>query len=106
MALIGKAHNEGPSRMASTMASRIAPLTTASGCLRNLRQASSHGEKCRARRRPGAAASPVSDSGIEPAIDDVCDEVEEDHETGEDERNGHDNRGVVGQDRADQQRSD
>src|SRR5215216_4432260 len=106
MSLIGTPQTSGAKRIASTMAVRIAPLATARRWRRNRLQASSQGEKRRAARSGGARASAESDARIEPAIKDICDQVEEDDETGEHEGHRHDDRRVVGEDRADQQGSD
>ena len=54
----------------------------------------------------GVPASAEGNAWVEPAIEDIGDQVEEDDEAGEHERHRHDDRRVVGEDRADQQRAD
>src|SRR5262245_48114447 len=98
MSLIGTDQTVVPSRMASTMAIRMTPLATARRWRLNRRQASSPGENRRPLARPPAPISVEGNARIEPAIEDVGDEVEEHHETGEDERHGHHDRCIVGED--------
>src|SRR5204863_1092896 len=86
ISLIGKLQRRGPSRIASTMAIRTAALTNARRWRRNRRHASRPGEKCRARAGTAAPASAEGNAWVEPAIDDIGDEVEEDDETGQHER--------------------
>src|SRR5690349_10250559 len=85
----------------------IMPITASRWRLKR-RHASAQGELLR-RRGAGAACmaagSAVADAGIEPAIEQVGDEVEGDHEAGEHERDGHDDRRVVALDGIDQQRA-
>ena len=57
----------------------------------------------RRRRRPD---QPIGDARVEPAIEQVRDQVEEDDEAGEDEGDGHDHGRVVGEHRVDEQRAD
>src|SRR5256885_12763807 len=93
------------------MRSTTAPVT-ASTWRRKRRQVSSAGEIERAVRGPAtvaaarAGASAERDTGVEPAIEDVCNEVEEDDETGDHEGDAHHDGSVVGQNRRDQQRAD
>src|SRR3984893_10169296 len=107
MALIGTRQKNGPKATASIISARIPILATASRCRRNRRQVSSASEGCRALRpAPPTPALAIRDARIEPAIEDISDQVEQDHKTGEHEGHGHDHRRVVGQNGADQQRSD
>src|SRR5688500_10520280 len=92
------------------ISSTTAPVT-ASTWRRKRRQVSSAGEIERALRSWAAAttvagASAERDAGVEPAIEDICNEVEEDDETGEHEGDAHHDGRVVGEDRGDQQRAD
>src|SRR6185503_5159577 len=89
------------------MRARITAPATARRWRRKRRQASAHGEWLRARRF-GAAPAPlaVRDPGVEPAIEDVGEQVEEDDQAREHEGHRHDHRRVVGEDRADQERAD
>src|SRR5262249_42770885 len=98
MSLIGTGHTVVPNRMASTMAIRMTPLATARRCRRNRRQASSPGENRRRLARVPERTSVEGNARIEPAIEDVSDEVEEHYETGEDERHGHHDGRIVGED--------
>src|SRR5471030_2260012 len=86
----------------------MAALTTASLWRRKRRHASCVGEKRCALSLAAAAegASAESNAGVEPAIEHICNEVEEDDETSEHEGDGHHDGRVVGQDRGDQQRAD
>src|SRR5882757_1185937 len=106
ISLIGMRQASGPSRTAAVSSARIATLTTAMRWRRNFRHASKPGEMWRGRPSSGTMASTVGDAGIEPAIDDIGQEVEDDDETGEYERHRHDDGGVVGEDGGDQQRAD
>src|SRR5260370_31606547 len=106
MSLIDTLQSAGPNTTASAMMMRMTAPATASRWRRKRRQASSAGETCGARPSLAAPGSAVSNAGVEPAIEEVCDEVKEDDETGEDEGHRHDDRRVVGDDRADQQRAD
>src|SRR5215831_11620094 len=98
MSLIGTDHSVVPNRMASTMATRITPLATARRCRLNRRQASSPGENRRPLTRVPVRTSVEGNARIEPAIEDVGDEVEEHHEAREHERHGHYDRCIVGED--------
>src|SRR5579875_892490 len=103
IASIGTRHTNGPSNTATTIASRTIALAAASGCRRKRRQVSRPGEKA---RPTSAAALAIGDAGVEPDIKKIGDQVEQDHEAGEDEADGHDDRRVIGQNRADQQGTD
>src|SRR4029077_2349249 len=85
---------------------RTTVLASASRWRRKRRHASSHGEKCRAGRCATCGTLAERDARIEPSIEDVRDEVEQDDEAGEHEGARHDPRRVVGRDRADEQRAD
>src|SRR5262249_38510783 len=89
MSLMGTGQSVVPSRTASPMAIRMPPPAGARRCRLNRRQASSPGEKRRPLARAPAPTSVEGNARIEPAIEDVGDEVEEHDETREDERNGH-----------------
>src|SRR5687768_14299460 len=111
MSLIGTFQNSGPRATTSTRAISTNRLATARWCLRKRRQASAASELDRLRlpttSTPAAAGgSAESDAGVEPTIEDVRDQVEQDDEAGEHEGHAHDHRGVVGEDRRDQQRAD
>src|SRR4051812_30932717 len=107
ISLIEIRQKSGPKATISTMmVSTISPAT-ASLWRRKRRHASAPGETL----RRGAAAAAVSalavaDARVEPAIEQVGDQVEEDHEAGKDEGHGHHHRRVVAQDRVDQKRAD
>src|SRR3982750_2343006 len=80
MSLIATCHTNGPNAIARIMAARMMALAKASRWRRKRRQASSHGENGRS-LRGAAATSAEGDARIEPSIEDVRDEVEQDHET-------------------------
>src|ERR1044072_9161612 len=108
MSLIATRHTNGPNAIARIIAARMMALTNGSRWRQKRRQASSHGET--GRTFPGPAATsgtlPERDARIEPSIEDVRDEVEQDHEAGEHEGDRHDHRRIVGEDSADTQRGD
>src|SRR5262252_5889737 len=105
ISLIGTFQIQGPNATSRTIVASTTALSTASLCRRKRRDASTHGETPRA--RAGALATlAVGNAGIEPAIEQIGDQVEGDHETREHERHRHDHGGVIGQDRADEKRSD
>src|SRR3990167_10636361 len=84
-------------------------LATESRGGRKRRQASPAGVVGRLLRgaaAAGAAVSAESDAGVEPAIQDIGNEVEEDDETGEHEGHGHHDRRVVGEHGRNQERAD
>src|SRR5690349_4705689 len=105
MSLIATRHTNGPSPIAKIIMSRMTALAKASRCRRKRRQASTHGEYGRTLRVVTSGTLPERDARIEPSIEDVRDEVEQDDEAGEHESDRHDDRGIVGEDRADQQRA-
>src|SRR3954465_6349901 len=104
MSLMATFQTNGPNAMARIIASKMNVLANAILWRRKRRHASSHGEKCRA-GRCGAITSAEGDARVEPSIEDVRDEVEQDDEAGEHERHRHDHRRVVGEDRADTERA-
>src|SRR5262245_29712376 len=110
MSLIGTRHHSGPSATVSTIAAKIAVLATARRWRRKRRQDSRPGDTLRRTGGPASAAgAPTSaerNAWVEPGIEEVRDEIEQDDEAGEDERHGHDHRRVVGEDRTDEERSD
>ena len=101
MSLIATRHTNGPNAIATIIVNRMMALAKASRWRRKRRQASSHGENGRT-SRGAAATSAEGDARVEPSIEDVRDEVEQDDEAGEHEGDRHDHRRVVGEDRADQ----
>src|SRR6476659_3574674 len=108
MSLIWTRQASGPKTTRRIIRTRTTSPTTASRCRLKRRHASAHGEMLR-RGSAGAirpSGSAIADAGVEPAIEDVGDEVERDHEAGEDEGHGHHDRQVVALDRVDQQRAD
>src|SRR5271163_5188916 len=106
MSLIGTCHSRGPNATASAINARMTVLATASLCRRKRRQISPAGDARSPRAMPSGIGLAVGDARVEPAIEDVGKQVEQDHEAGEHKRHRHDNRRVVGEDRTDQQRSD
>src|SRR5882757_446681 len=106
ISLIGMRQTSGPNRTADVSSVRTTTLTTAIRWRRNFRHTSTPGETRRLRPSSGITISAVGDAGIEPAIDDIGQEVEDDDETGEHKRHRHDHGGVVGEDGGDQQRAD
>src|SRR5262245_60446230 len=113
---IGTRYASGPSRTAPTMTPRTRTPTIARRCRRKRRPASSQREsdlRAGARTSRPATASDVvpfaaitrsseRDPGVQPAIDEVGDQPEDEDQRREDERHAHDDRRVVGQDRADE----
>src|SRR5947209_258410 len=106
MSLIETRQISGPNSTADVSSVRTATLATAMRWRRNFRHTSMPGETRRLRPSSGIAISAIGDAGIEPAIDDIGQEVEDDDETGEHEGHRHDDGGVVGENGADQQRAD
>src|SRR6185437_8067847 len=105
---IATCQSSGPTRIASASSASTRTLMAARRWRRNRRHASPHGEKRRLRLagRGASGASTIGDTWVKPAIDDIGHQVEEDDETGEHERHRHDDGRVVGEDGADQERSD
>src|SRR5258705_1463456 len=110
---MGTRYTSGPVRTASTMRTRTTEPKRARRWRRNRRQASAVSDEDFRRAAVGgapakapAAGLPVRDARIEAAIEDIRDEVEEDHQPREHEGDGHDHRGVVGEDGADEERAD
>src|ERR1041384_7332785 len=83
MSLIATRHTKGPNAIDKIMISRMMALAKARRWRRKRRQASSHGENGRTLRGATAAISAEGDARVEPSIEDVRDEVEQDHEAGE-----------------------
>src|ERR1700751_684589 len=106
ISLIGMRQISGPNKTADVSSVRITTLATAMRWRRNFRHTSRPGEIRSGRPSSGTANSAIGDAWIEPAIDDIGQEVEDDDETGEHERHCHDDGCVVGEDRADQKRAD
>src|SRR6185295_16700128 len=107
MSLIATGQINGPNRTRKAISPSTTRPAIASLWRRNRRQASAHGELLRARSTGGSAMpSAVGDAGVEPAIEDVGEQVEEDYQAGKHERHRHDYRRVVGEDRGDEQRAD
>src|SRR6185295_20399131 len=98
----GTFHNQGPTSTPSTMMPRTTPPKSASLWRRKRRHDSSPQRRRGVWAAPPDNASTVADAGVEPAIEHVCNEVEEDHQAGEHEGDRHDHRRVVGEDRADE----
>src|SRR3954454_4666757 len=107
MSLICTRQTSGPNATIAIITSSTTSPSTASLWRLKRRHASSHGETlrrgCVAVATTGSA---VADAGVEPAIEDVRDEVEGDHEARGDEGHRHHHRRVVALDRVDQQRPD
>src|SRR5882762_5743849 len=102
ISLIGKFQIHGPNATISTIVPRMIALRIASLCRRKRRLASTHGETPRERAGAGPALA-VGNAGIEPAIQEVGEQIKSDHKACEHERHRHDHRRVVGEDRADEQ---
>src|SRR5690349_8663837 len=93
MSLIGTCQIHGPASTANRMINRISAPPKASLWRRKRRHASVP-QPTRGRIAPPAPeALAEADAGIEPAIEDVGDEVEEDHQAREHEGHRHDHRG-------------
>src|SRR5262252_5540880 len=105
ISLIGTLQIQGPNATSSTIVARMTALSTASLCRRKRRDASRHGDTPRAGMGARTTLA-VGNAGIEPAIQDVGEQVEGDHEAGEHECHRHDHGRVVGEDRADEERAD
>src|SRR5687767_12600783 len=106
ISLIGTCQRSGPSSTASAMKMRITAPATARRWRRKRRHASAQGEWLRLRLTGAGPPLTVRDAGVEPAIKDVGEQVAEDHQDREHERDRHDHRRVVGEDRADEERAD
>src|SRR3954471_8826410 len=98
ISLIGMRQASGPSSTADVNNVRITTLATAMRWRRNFRHTSAPGEIRRGRPSSGTTASAVGDAGVEPAIDDIGQKVEDDDETGEYEGDRHDDGRVIGED--------
>src|SRR5687768_1704625 len=106
MSLIGTFQSHGPTSTPKMMMPRMTVPKSASLWRRKRRHASAPQRTFGREGAPPARISPEGDTGIEPAIEHVGDEVEHDDQAGEDERHRHDHGRVVGEDRADEERAD
>src|SRR5437868_14601648 len=106
MSFIGTRHSSGPNATANAINARMTALATASLCRRKRRQTSPAGDPRSTRTMPSAIGLAVGDARVEPAIEDVGKEIEQDDQAGKHKRRRHDHRRIIGEDRADQQRSD
>src|SRR5689334_13299903 len=93
MSLIDSFQNSGPNATSRTIVASTIRPTTASLWRRKRRHASAHGERLRRRGAPSGGLA-IADAGIEPGIEQVGDQVEEDDETGEHEGHRHHDRRV------------
>src|SRR5450759_1722818 len=100
ISLIGTVHSQGPRTTPRTITSRISAPTSASRWRLKRRQISCASETVRARLAASGGLA-ERDARVEPAIQDVRQEVEGNHQAGKDEGDGHDDGRVVGEDRAD-----
>src|SRR5262245_20179613 len=85
MSLIATFQTKGPNSTSATISSSTIRLATAILWRLKRRQASAHGE---VDARRFTATSAEGDAGIEPAIEQVCQKVEQDHEAAEHEGHG------------------
>src|SRR5215469_16416156 len=106
MSLIGTCHNSGPKPTASSIMARSTAPATAKRCRRNRHQVLLLRVASPASGASPVGASAIGDARVEPAIQDVGNQIEKDHEAREYERHRHDHWRVVGEDRVDQQSSD
>src|SRR5947209_10839024 len=116
MSLIATFQSIGPNATINTITERTIRPSTARRWRRKRRHASAAGETLRSRGAAEAATgesatstpmpagsaaaafSAIADAGVEPAIEQVRDQVEEDDQAREHEGHGHDHRRVVAQD--------
>ena len=105
IALIGTLHSHGPMATPSTITSRINAPTSASRWRLKRRQMSWASETGFALLASSNGLT-EADARVEPAIEDVRQEIEADHQARKDEGDGHDDGRVVREDGADQQRTD
>src|SRR3984893_14254756 len=105
MSLIGTCHHSGPSTTVRMINDRTTALATASRWRRKRRHASRPGAM-RLRGAATATALAVGNAWVEPAIEEIRQQVEKDDEAREHEGDRHDHRRVVGEDRGDEQRAD
>src|SRR3954468_2032395 len=82
ISLIGMRQSSGPNRTADVSSVRTTTLNTAMRWRRNFCHTSTPGEARRGRPASGIATSAIGDAWVEPAIDDIGQEVEDDDETG------------------------
>src|SRR5687767_10851418 len=106
ISLIATGQSHGATSTATTITARIIAPLNASLWRRKRRHASRPSPIGGRGGAPPATASTVNDAGVEPAIDDVGKEIEENDEASQHERHRHDDRRVVREDRADQERPD
>src|SRR5262249_61821548 len=107
MSLIGTGKSSGRNATPSTINAKMAALATASLCRQNLCHVPCRRVEARSVSLALTSAGlAIGDARVEPAIENVGSQVEQDHQAGDYERHRHDHRRVVGEDRADQQRSD
>src|SRR5215831_15804236 len=90
ISLMGTGHSHGLTSTAVTITARMIAPRKARRWRRKRRHASAPGRTSGRDGAPPAASSAVNDAGVEPAIHDVGEQVEEDDEAGEHERYGHD----------------
>src|SRR3954471_5602150 len=105
ISLIGTRQIQGPIKIANASSASTTTLTPARRWRRKRRSASRPGENARLRGATAGAASTEGDAWVKPAIQDIGNQVEEDDEAGEHEGHRHDDRRIVGEDRADQERT-
>src|SRR5260370_39727275 len=103
MSLIGTCHHNGPSTTVRMINAKIAALATANRWRRKRRQDSRpRGTRLRA-ASARSAMSAVGNAWVDPAIVEVCEQIEQNAQAGEDECHRHDRRRLVGENRADEQ---
>src|SRR6516225_8356087 len=83
MSLIGTRHNNGPNATASNIVAKIMVLAIASRCRTKRRPISRVGEAPSTRSASSRAALAVGDARVEPAIENVGDQVEQDYKASE-----------------------
>src|SRR3974377_885691 len=98
MSLIGTCHKSGPSATAISIKPRMTALAAANRCRRNRAPVSKPGTGRSPRVRRSDRAQTGEDAGVEPAIEDVGNQIEQDDQTGEYKGDRHDHRRIVGED--------
>src|SRR5262245_10820811 len=106
MSLMGTCHHSGPNTTVRMINAKMAALATAKRWRRKRRHDSRLGGTRLRAASARSATSAVGNARVEPAIDEVCEQIEQNDQAGEDECHRHDGRRVVGENRADEQRSD
>src|SRR5262245_36647789 len=96
-------HSHGPAMTARIMKPRTMEPATANRCRRKRRHVSCQGETRFARDAVRALALAVGDTRVEPAIEDICDQVEEDDQAGKHKCDRHHHGRVVPKDRCNEQ---